>query len=139
MKFLYIVLAIILAIVVIMYLFPQINFRKMPKGLIEGKLPDDKPNWVSSLVNESNAHYIAPLKIETIPKLVACIESKVPELKLQKQEASFLIGYRQSRLFHFVDWLCIHANGDVISSATMGHSDFGKNRELVEKIRSQCS
>lgn len=139
MKFIYIVLAIIIAIVVIMYLFPQINFREMPTGLIEGKLPDDKPNWVSSLVNESNAHYIAPLKIETIPKLVACIESKVPELKLQKQEASLLIGYRQSRLFHFVDWLCIHANGDVISSATMGHSDFGKNRELVEKIRSQCS
>lgn len=139
MKFIYIVLAIIIAIVVIMYLFPQINFREMPKGLIEGKLPDDRPNWVSSLVNESNAHYIAPLKIETIPKLVACIESKVPELKLQKQEASLLIGYRQSRLFHFVDWLCIHANGDVISSATMGHSDFGKNRELVEKIRSQCS
>ncbi|KGP63229.1 hypothetical protein EP47_04510 [Legionella norrlandica] len=139
MKFLYIIFIIIAALVLIMYLFPQINFREMPEGLMDGKLPEEKPNWVSSLVSESSSHYIAPLKVEAISKLVSCIESRVPELKIQKQEVSFLIGYRQSRVFHFVDWLCIYANGNVISSATMGHSDFGKNRELVEKIRSLCS
>ncbi|ANN94778.1 TPA: DUF1499 domain-containing protein [Legionella pneumophila] len=138
MKLIWIVLALILAFVVILYLFPQINFREMPKGLVEGQLPDDKPNWVSSMVNESDSHYIAPLKVESMPQLVACIERKIPELKIQKQEASLLVGYRQSRFFHFVDWLCIHADGNVISSATMGYSDFGKNRELVEKIRSLC-
>ncbi|BCZ96368.1 DUF1499 domain-containing protein [Legionella pneumophila serogroup 1] len=138
MKLIWIVLALILAFVVILYLFPQINFREMPKGLVEGQLPDDKPNWVSSLVNESDSHYIAPLKVDSMPQLVACIERKIPELKIQKQEASFLVGYRQSPFFHFVDWLCIHADGNVISSATMGYSDFGKNRELVEKIRSLC-
>lgn len=138
MKLIWIVLALILALVVILYLFPQINFREMPKGLVEGQLPDDKPNWVSSMVNESDSHYIAPLKVESMPQLVACIERKIPELKIQKQEASLLVGYRQSRFFHFVDWLCIHADGNVISSATMGYSDFGKNRELVEKIRSLC-
>ncbi|AMP90676.1 DUF1499 domain-containing protein [Legionella pneumophila] len=139
MKLICIVLALILTLIVILYLFPQINFREMPKGLVEGQLPDDKPNWVSSLVNESDSHYIVPLKVESMSELAACIESKVPELKIQKQDASLLIGYRQSRIFHFVDWLCIHADGNVISSATMGYSDFGKNRELVEKIRSQCS
>ncbi|HAT1902786.1 TPA: DUF1499 domain-containing protein [Legionella pneumophila] len=138
MKLIWIVLALILAFVVILYLFPQINFREMPEGLVEGQLPDDKPNWVSSMVNESDSHYIAPLKVESMPQLVACIERKIPELKIQKQEASLLVGYRQSRFFHFVDWLCIHADGNVISSATMGYSDFGKNRELVEKIRSLC-
>ncbi|HBC0468600.1 TPA: DUF1499 domain-containing protein [Legionella pneumophila] len=138
MKLICIVLALILTLVVILYLFPQINFREMPKGLVEGQLPDDKPNWVSSLAAESDSHYIAPLKVESMSELVACIESKIPELKIQKQDASFLVGYRQSRFFHFVDWLCIHADGNVISSATMGYSDFGKNRELVEKIRSLC-
>ncbi|HAU1152904.1 TPA: DUF1499 domain-containing protein [Legionella pneumophila] len=139
MKLICIVLALILTLIVILYLFPQINFREMPKGLVEGQLPDDKPNWVSSLVNESDSHYIAPLKVESMSELAACIESKISELKIQKQDASFLVGYRQSRFFHFVDWLCIHADGNVISSATMGYSDFGKNRELVEKIRSRCS
>ncbi|HAT1883741.1 TPA: DUF1499 domain-containing protein [Legionella pneumophila] len=138
MKLIWIVLALILAFVVILYLFPQINFREMPKGLVEGQLPDDKPNWVSSLVDESDSHYIAPLKVESMSELAACIDSKIPELKIQKQDASLLVGYRQSRFFHFVDWLCIHADGNVISSATMGYSDFGKNRELVEKIRSLC-
>ncbi|HAU1192969.1 TPA: DUF1499 domain-containing protein [Legionella pneumophila] len=139
MKLICIVLALILTLVVILYLFPQINFREMPKGLVEGQLPDDKPNWVSSLVDESDSHYIAPLKVESMSELAACIDSKIPELKIQKQDVSLLVGYRQSRFFHFVDWLCIHADGNVISSATMGYSDFGKNRELVEKIRSQCS
>lgn len=59
-------ISLILALVVILYLFPQINFREMPKGLVEGQLPDDKPNWVSSLVNESDSHYIAPLKVESM-------------------------------------------------------------------------
>ncbi|HAT1797828.1 TPA: DUF1499 domain-containing protein [Legionella pneumophila] len=138
MKLICIVLALILTLVLILYLFPQINFREMPKGLVEGQLPDDKPNWVSSLVDESDSHYIAPLKVESMSELAACIDSKIPELKIQKQDASLLVGYRQSRFFHFVDWLCIHADGNVISSATMGYSDFGKNRELVEKIRSLC-
>ncbi|HHL3493823.1 TPA: DUF1499 domain-containing protein [Legionella pneumophila] len=139
MKLICIVLTLILTLVVILYLFPQINFREMPKGLVEGQLPDDKPNWVSSLVDESDSHYIAPLKVESMSELAACIDSKIPELKIQKQDASLLVGYRQSRFFHFVDWFCIHADGNVISSATIGYSDFGKNRELVEKIRSRCS
>src|SRR5687768_17072202 len=110
MKLLIIVLVLGVALVGVMYLFPQINFRKMPPGLIEGTLPNEKPNWVSSLVPHTNSHYIAPLHIGTIAQLVVCIGNKVPEVKIQKQNGSHLIAYRQSPIFHFVDWLCIHAN-----------------------------
>lgn len=138
MKLLAIIIAISLIVVGIMYLFPQINFREMPEGLVDGHLSEDKPNWVSSSVSSNDSHYIAPLKIQSLARLSACIEAKLPQVSIKKTDVSSIIAYRQSRVFHFVDWLCIHANGTVSSSATMGRSDFGKNRELVEQIRTLC-
>lgn len=139
MKTLLIIAVLLIVIVGIFYLFPSLNYRKMPEGLIKGQLPEAKPNWVSSLAAKTDSHYIAPLKMGSLIKLSACIESKLPEVKIIEQNTSKLIAYRSSPFFHFVDWICIHSNGEVISSATMGHSDFGKNRELVEKIRALCS
>lgn len=138
MKIFFIVVLLIGVLVGIMYLFPQINFRAMPSGLIEGKLPEAKPNWVSSFVAKTDAHYIAPFHVESLSKLSTCIKEKIPEVIIQKTDSSTILAYRQSQVFHFVDWLCIHADGNVVSSATMGHSDFGKNRELIEKIRTVC-
>jgi uncharacterized protein (DUF1499 family) len=123
----------------IFYLFPQINFRQMPVGLLDGHLAENKLNWVSSMVPVSDSHYIAPLKFQSLAKLSACIETKLPQVSIQKTDASTIIAYRQSKIFHFVDWLCIHADGAVTSSATMGSSDFGKNKELIEQIRTLCS
>ncbi|MBL7478374.1 DUF1499 domain-containing protein [Legionella bononiensis] len=139
MKIMLIIVLLIGCVVGVMYLFPQINFREMPKGLIDGQLPEEKPNWVSSLVAADNAHYIPPLKVGTLVQLAECIKSKVPEVTMTQLNESNLIGYRQSRVFHFVDWLIIRSDGTVVSSATMGHSDFGKNRELIERIRTLCS
>ncbi len=139
MKLLIIILIIIGIVVAIMYLFPQINYRDMPAGLSEGHLPEGKPNWVSSKVPMTDTHYIAPLKIQSLAQLSSCIESKIPEVIIKNTDASQIIAYRPSRVFHFVDWLYIHNDGAVSSSATMGHSDFGKNRELVEKIRTLCA
>lgn len=139
MKVVLIILAALVAVVGVMHLFPQINFRDMPKGLVEGDLPEEKPNWVSSFVATDNAHYIAPLKIKSLAQLSDCIKTRLPEVLIQKSDELNIIAYRQSRVFHFVDWLCIHPDGKVVSSATMGYSDLGKNRELVEKIRALCS
>lgn len=138
MKIWFIIVGLVVVLVGVMYLFPQINFRGMPKGLVDGQLPEEKPNWVSSFVVSNNSHYIAPLKIESLVKLSSCIAAKLPEVKVQKMDESTLIAYRQSTVFHFVDWFCIHADGNVVSSATMGHSDFDKNRELIDKIRTLC-
>ncbi|KTD46183.1 DUF1499 domain-containing protein [Legionella quateirensis] len=138
MKIMIIIVLLIGCVVGVMYLFPQINFREMPKGLLDGQLPEAKPNWVSSFVAADNAHYIAPLKVETLAKLSVCIQSKVPEVTMTQLNESNLIAYRQSKVFHFVDWLVIRSDGNVVSSATMGRSDFGKNRELIEHIRTAC-
>lgn len=139
MKLLAIIITILILPVGIAYLFPQITFRAIPNGLIEGYLPENKPNWVSSKVSPNNAHYIAPLQFKSLSELSACIASKLPFVSIQSIDESKLIGYRQSKIFHFVDWFCINADGTVSSSATIGHSDFGKNRELVEQIRMLCS
>lgn len=137
-----IVLAICLVtgfLVAAMYFFPQINFRDMPQGLIDGTLSEDKPNWVSSLVASDNPHYIAALNVDSLEKLAACIKSNIPDVTITKTDKTGLFAYRQSRVFHFVDWLIIRSDGTVISSATMGHSDFGKNRELIDQIRTLCT
>lgn len=124
--------------VAVMYFFPQINFRDMPQGLIDGSLSEDKPNWVSSSVAKDSTHYIAPFTVDSLEKLAACIKNNIPDVTITKVDETGLFAYRQSRVFHFVDWFIIHSNGAVISSATMGHSDFGKNRELIEQIRTLC-
>ena len=139
MKIFLSIILILIIVVGVVYLFPQINFRGMPAGLFEGRLAEDKPNWVSSMVSASDSHYIAPLKFQSLAQLSACIEAKLPKVVIKSTDESKIIAYRQSRVFHFVDWLCIHADGSVTSSATMGSSDFGKNRELVEQIRTLCS
>lgn len=111
----------------------------MPAGIIDGKLSPEKPNWVSSFINKSDSHYIEPLKFKTIKEFSQCIGKNIPEVKIYSLETDKIIGYRQSRIFHFVDWFCIHADGNVVSSATMGHYDFEKNRELIDKIRKLCN
>ncbi len=112
-------------------LFPTLNYRPMPTGLCEGTLSPSKPNWVSSLVQSSNSHHIAPLQGNTL----ALIASHLKKAQIVDLNTSRLIAYRQSPLLSFTDWICIKSNGDVISSATLGYYDFGKNRQWVEAIR----
>lgn len=138
MKWLFLIVLLLVAVVGVMYFFPEINFRSMPKGLIDGKLSEDKPNWVSSYVSSHDSHYVAPLPVANLEKLSACITEKLPQVSLHESTAAYVLLYRQSQIFHFVDWVCIHTDGNVVSSATMGYSDLGKNRELVEEIRSLC-
>jgi uncharacterized protein (DUF1499 family) len=138
MKIAFMILVLIAILLGIIYLFPQINYRDMPPELMEGHLPEEKPNWVSSKVDPHNMHYIAPLTFQSLTQLASCIEMQLPQVKIKSVDSSKLIAYRASTVFHFVDWLCIHADGTVTSTATMGHSDFGKNRELIEEIRNLC-
>jgi len=138
MKWIFIFLGLLGAVVALMYLFPQINYRNMPDGILNGKLDEKKPNWVSSFVAKNEEHYIAPLKINSLAQLSSCIRDKLPEVRIKKLDEKELIAYRASTVFHFVDWFCIHADGQVVSSATMGYSDLGKNRELIESIRTFC-
>ncbi len=67
------------------------------------------------------------------------MEDSIPKLAVKEANSERLLAYRQSALFNFVDWICIDSEGQLTSSATLGYSDMGKNRELVEEIRQHCS
>ena len=136
----YILLFLLIFIVLIplaMIIFPKINYRPAPHGLCEGKLNQNKPNWVSSLVAESNEHYIEPLQFASLSSLADCIKNFI-DTQITHLSDTHLLAYHQSKTFHFTDWLCVKADGHVSSSATMGHYDFNKNREWVNKIRESC-
>ncbi len=121
------------------YIWPQINYREMPKGLCAGELNLKAPNWVSSLVANNDSHYITPLKFESLSSVSEKIKQNLPQVNIVSEDQNRILAYRQSVVYHFTDWICIEANGNVTSSATMGHSDFEQNRKLVESIRQLLS
>lgn len=122
-----------------MIVFSGINYRPMPAGLCDGKLPNHKPNWVSSLVDIDNKHHVEPLPVGLLSDLAKCIKTSSPHVHIVRvKDDESLLAWRQSPVFHFTDWICIRTDGNLSSSATMGYSDFGKNRQWVETIRNTC-
>ncbi len=132
-----IVVIVILVTVLIMSLFlskhPNFFYRDRPAGLCEAALPD-KPNWVSSLVHRSDAHYIAPLPVTAIDNLAHYIYEMDPKTYIVRYP-DYLEGYRRTKFWGFTDWFCIKDNDHVTPSATIGHSDLGENRRWVEALR----
>ncbi|WP_367607344.1 DUF1499 domain-containing protein [Legionella sp. W05-934-2] len=122
-------------VTLICYLWPQINFKEMPKGLCAGNLNGKKPNWVSSKVDKADSHYVAPLKITSLLTVEDAIKNHLPGITIYQRDKNNLLAYRQSPIYHFTDWICIEADGSVTSSATLGYGDFNQNRKLVESIR----
>lgn len=135
MKLTLILLLVFGLFLLVFHLFPRINFRPAPLGLCQGQLPLGKPNWVSSLVPKTDSHYIAALPEMPLVELGPLLQKSIPNLTLVEVSARGIVGYRRSWWFNFVDWFCISPEGQVSSSATMGYSDLGKNRELVEAMR----
>lgn len=134
-----VLLVILMITPLLMHFMPGINFRGMPQGLTQGTLNASKPNWVSSLVPESDSHYVAPLTVADLSAIKDCVLRQSPKTTLVKLDESSLIAYRQSPVLNFTDWLIIKNDGQVTSSATMGYYDFGKNREWVESLRAHCT
>ena len=126
-------------IVATMHVIPGINYRPKPQGLETGALNKNKPNWVSSFVEKTDPHYIAPLQRMDFTGLPDCLSHLSRKTTIVKHDKESLVAYRQSTLFNFTDWLYIRADGQATSSATMGYYDFNKNREWVEEIRRACS
>lgn len=124
-------LAILSLAVIRLCLLPTFNYRAMPQGLCEGALPSNQSNWVSSLIAPSNPHYVAPL---ARPEL-ASIAARMSQAHVAELNPEHLIAYRQSPVLSLTHWICIKKDGHVVSSATLGHYDFGKNRQWVESIR----
>ena len=134
-----IVLIIVLVLLLAFHLFiskrPDFFYRDKPEGLCQAALPD-KPNWVSSLVYPSDGHYIRRLPEHSLEKIVRAIHRLDPKTYVVLHP-TYIEGYRRSHYFRFTDWFCIKEDGNITSTAAVGYSDLGKNRQWVEALRKQ--
>ncbi|QDU61929.1 hypothetical protein Pan216_27940 [Planctomycetes bacterium Pan216] len=114
-------------------------------GMREGRLSGcpGSPNCVSSEASDTE-HRIEPLRFEGTPneamdELVRIVES-MPRSRIVTRAGDYLHVEFRSRVFRFVDDLefLIDARTKMIacrSAARVGYSDFGVNRDRLEKIR----
>ena len=109
-------------------------------GLADGRLKPcpASPNCVSSEAGTDNAHRVAPLPGTDWPRLVDTVTALGG--RIVTNNGHYLHATFMSSLFHFVDDL--EARLDEIqgvihirSASRVGHSDFGVNRNRVERIR----
>ena len=104
----------------------------------------NKPNCVSSLLAQDDAHFILPLSLGDKPmhdwqSLIAIVMS-IPRARIVSQQDGYLHVECQSRLFGFIDdlALCLLVDDKVChvrSAARSGYYDFNVNRKRIEKIR----
>lgn len=119
--------------------------RPQDLGAANGKFkaaPSWKPNWVSSQVEASDAHYIAPLKFTGDAKAamqrLASLVKSFPRAKIVEQKDGYLYAEFSTALMGYTDDVEFLAAGDAIhvrSSSRLGIRDFDVNRKRVEALR----
>ncbi|MEP7154166.1 MAG: DUF1499 domain-containing protein [Betaproteobacteria bacterium] len=106
--------------------------------------PSWKPNCVSSTVEKSDKHYVAPLQFSGTPqdswKTLKALIRKFPRTGVITETGQYLYVEFKSAGLGFVDdveFALDEKNGviQVRSASRLGVRDFGVNRERVEKIR----
>jgi uncharacterized protein (DUF1499 family) len=121
--------------------------RPKDLGATGGKFtaaPTWKPNWVSSQVEASDKHYIAPLKggadaKAALQKLTKVVEG-YPRANIVERKDGYLYAEFSTPLMGFTDDVEFVAAGNVIharSSSRLGIRDFDVNRKRIEAIRAQ--
>jgi uncharacterized protein (DUF1499 family) len=104
--------------------------------------PTWKPNWVSSQVDPSDPHYIAPLPFKgdsaaAVKKLKTTLEG-LPRVKVIETRPDYLYAEFSTPLMGYTDDVEFVSDGKVIhvrSSSRLGIRDLGVNRKRVEAIR----
>lgn len=119
-------------------------------GAQSGKLAacPNKPNCVSSQVEKSDAHYIAPIaftgsatdSIARIKKIIASME----RTQVINEAPNYLYVEFKSKLMGYVDDVEFFADEKaqlihVRSASRLGYRDFNVNRDRIEAIRQQFS
>jgi len=115
--------------------FPNFFYRDKPEGLCSASLVD-KPNWVSSIINIKDQHYVSPLPITPLANITKCIFNMDPKAYVITN-IGYIEGFHRTKFFGFTDWFCIKEDGNVTASATIGYSDMGYNRKWVEELRNK--
>jgi uncharacterized protein (DUF1499 family) len=121
--------------------------RPRDLGVTNGKFnaaPTWKPNWVSSQVEPSDKHYIAPLKAgadgkAAMQKLQKVVEA-YPRAKIVDKKDGYVYAEFSTPLMGYTDDVEFALAGNVIharSSSRLGVRDFDMNRKRIEAIRAQ--
>jgi uncharacterized protein (DUF1499 family) len=100
----------------------------------------EKPNCVSSFTKPNNSHYIAPLNI-TPERLPLIHDYFAKDCTLQSKSHNYRYYTCKSPIFGFVDdvetlFLEETKSLHFRSASRVGHSDLGKNKERIEKLKS---
>ncbi|PCI25730.1 hypothetical protein COB57_00775 [Candidatus Peregrinibacteria bacterium] len=133
---------IIFSVCVLIYvLILSINFFSSPQGIgLQNKELQACPNTPNCVSSQSNGeHFIEPLNTD-MKKLRKLLQD-LPRVKIIEDTDNYLYATFSTPLMRYIDDVeflyddkskLIH----VRSASRIGHSDFGKNRERVEMIRS---
>lgn len=136
-------------------------FGGQPMGLFSGSRPDGlgfnhgrfkPPSWksnsVSSTVDQSDSHYIAPLAFSGDPaaawsKLASVVKAQAGATVISAQPG-YLYAEFKSAGMGFVDDVefALDARAQVIhlrSASRLGSRDFGVNRRRIENLRVQMT
>lgn len=119
--------------------------NKVTTGIVNNRLTPcpDSPNCVSSDATDEK-HHVEPYRLKAAPQdtwhglRIVVMEQK--RVKLITFEESYLHVEFRSAVFRFVDdtEFQLRASEGIIavrSASRLGYSDFGVNRERVERIR----
>ena len=119
-------------------------------GFADGKfkLPAWKPNCVSSTVEKTDAHYIAPISFSgdgpsALAKVASIIKSS-RRAQLIRQRPDYLYAEYKSAGMGFIDDVefSLDAKVGVIhvrSASRLGIGDLGVNRQRIEQLRAQMA
>jgi uncharacterized protein (DUF1499 family) len=104
--------------------------------------PSWKPNWVSSQVATTDAHYIAPLKVSGDGKAamgrLAKVVQSFPRAVIVTQKDGYLYAEFSTALMGYTDDVeFVAAPGEihVRSSSRLGIRDFDVNRKRIDAVR----
>ncbi len=145
-KLLIIVASIVLLVIIALFVLVYRSHSGEASGLVEGRLQQcpDTPNCVSSEFVSDAEHYIEPLEYsagdeaQVLPRLKTIIREMGGSIQVEKTD--YLAATFVSSVFRFVDDLEIRIDTDqkrihLRSASRVGRSDFGINRERMERLK----
>lgn len=121
-------------------------YRPLNLGITDGKLSPcpDSPNCVSSQSSDKR-HFIEPLRYEgteqmAMERLIEVIQ-EMKRCRIITMEDHYIHAEFTSAFFRFVDDVEFYFDSEakiihMRSASRIGYSDFGVNRQRMEKVRS---
>ncbi|MDA3870470.1 MAG: DUF1499 domain-containing protein [Gammaproteobacteria bacterium] len=134
-----------LFIIMLMSLLSCSGQRPANLGISDNKLAtcQPSPNCVSSDATDET-HRVRPLafnlRADDAWEIAQQTVSEMPRTRIVSLKPDYLHAESSSAVFGFVDDLELHLRPDeniiaIRSASRLGHSDFGVNRDRVEKLR----